>query len=541
MPEAHKDIQTVRAKPVTRPVPSAVLITIVLATMIRIALVFQGQYLFPDENRYDRALDFWQAVSQFEPAKAMTVIYKAKGRPGAIVAYLPPALMQWSAHRLFGLAPIQTSWIPGLFTVVLAGVNTLLLWKLSLKLFGSTTGSTLCAILYGLFAPGLYYVQFLLPYIAAQTYLLACLSVLPKREEAKPGTRRLLLSGVLFGCGFATYPGLYDQAVVVAVVALVLWWRFSPRELVRMLWVPVGVGAAVVLWELASRLGWGPHYFQSLNDLQKTIVQGDFSEVWRLPADFLWTADPLLSVILLIGLLAALKQTCFALRANRVLAFLFTAVLGWYGFRLLLAALGREVLYGRLVYQVLPSLCLIAGMGLSHILKRWADQPRKLAGASLILSFWAVWNVWPFFQTSVPDWFEWRSLHANSDYRVIAYVTSIEGTGMMADDFKELDKRLLQLLEARPQAATPIILANTQAIYPVSGFSEPADLRIIEQARHPLNIRALQFEAWNPRERTILRSNPLRIMLLEPPSSSELQSWLERWGGYKKLEVETQQ
>ncbi len=53
-----------------RSVPAAVLITIVLATILRILLVFQRQYVFPDEDRYDRALDFWQAVAEGEPARA---------------------------------------------------------------------------------------------------------------------------------------------------------------------------------------------------------------------------------------------------------------------------------------------------------------------------------------------------------------------------------------------------------------------------------------------------------------------------------------
>ena len=226
-------------------IPFAILVTVGVATLIRIALVFGGQYTFPDEDRYDRALDFWQAVAEGEPVRGVTMVYKARGRPGAIVTYLPAALVQWVANRLLGSEPIQTSWIPALFTALLAGANTLLLWWVGVKLFGRGMAASLGAILYGLFAPGLYYVQFLLPYIAAQTYLLACLSILPNAKDAKRPARRLLISGVLFGCGFATYPGLYDQAIIVAIVALGLWGRFAVRELARLLWVPVGVLEAI--------------------------------------------------------------------------------------------------------------------------------------------------------------------------------------------------------------------------------------------------------------------------------------------------------
>lgn len=537
MPETNQRTQTIAALSATPPPAVPIVLTVLLATVIRMTLVFQGQYFFPDEDRYERSLDFWEAVSEFEPAKAVTAVYKAKGRPGAVVTYLPAALIQWSANRLFDLQPIQTSWIPAAFTALLAGLNTILLWWLAIKLFGPGPASTIAAILYGLVAPGLYYVQFLLPYIAAQTYFLACLNVLPGRDESKRG-RRLLCSGVLFGCGLATYPGLYDQAVVVAIVAVALVGSFSIRRWARLLWVPVGVVAVLLIWELCSWLGWGPHYFESLKTLQSTIVQGAFGEAWRLPAEFLWTADPLLSVLLLAGLGVAIYRVCTAFRDHKACALLLLAVLLWYGFRLLLGALEREVLYGRLVFQILPTLCLIAGVGWAGVLRQLAQRRRVLVGASLALCCWAIWNVWPFLQVTVPDQFEWRALQDKPEYRIVAYVTSIAGTGMMDPNFEELDKRLARLNHTRPQADKPVVLANTHAIYPVSGFREPDDLRIIEQARHPLNIPALQFEAWSPQERAVLRSRELRVMLIEPPPASELRGWLQRWGGFKMQESE---
>ncbi len=535
MIETDLDSEQCRVTACIKSVPVSLRTAIVLATLIRIALVFQGQYVFPDEDRYDRALDFWAAVSELEPARAVTVIYKARGRPGAIVSYLPPALVQWGANRAFGTEPIQTSWIPALFTVLLAGVNTLLLWRLGVKLFGPGAASIFAAILYGFLSPGLYYVQFLLPYIAAQTYLLASVVILPGREEAKRVAGRLLVSGALFACGCATYPGLYDQAIVLAIVAVVLCGSFGTRKLLRLLWVPVGGAVTFVLWELVSRLGWGPHYFERLRALKVTIVQGDFGEVWRMPVEFLWAADPLLSVVVLVGLLAALARACFAFRESKTLAWLLAAILLWYGFRALLGVMEREVLYGRLVFQIVPMLCLVAGAGWLYVLRNWAEHSRRLAGVAVVAALWAGWNVRPFFQVSVPERFEWQLLHDNPDYDVVAYASSIQGTGMMSPEFDELDKRLAGLHDARRDASTPVVLANTRAIFPVRGFREPPGLDIIAEARHPLNIPALQYEAWNPGERAVLRAESLRVMLLEPPPEAELDAWLEQWGGYKKL------
>ena len=57
-----------------RAIPASVKIVVVVATVLRIFLAVDGQYLFPDEDRYDRCLDFWSAVWDWEPAKAATVV-----------------------------------------------------------------------------------------------------------------------------------------------------------------------------------------------------------------------------------------------------------------------------------------------------------------------------------------------------------------------------------------------------------------------------------------------------------------------------------
>jgi hypothetical protein len=245
-------------------------------------------------------------------------------------------------------------------------------------------------------------------------------------------------------------------------------------------------------------------------------------------------ADPLLSVVVLVGLLAATARVCFAFSESKTLVCLLAAILLWYGFRVLLGVLEREVLYGRLVFQIVPTVCLVAGAGWLAVLRNWARSSRRLVGFTVVAALWAGWNVGPFFQLSVPDRFEWQRLHANPDYDVVAYVSSIEGTGLMSRDFYELDKRLDLLRDARPDASVSVVLANTHPIFPADGFRQPLNLDIIAEANHPLNILALQYEAWSPAERAVLRAQPLRVMLLKPPPEADLQAWLEQWGGYKK-------
>lgn len=504
------------------------LIVILAGTAIRGGLLSRGQYLFPDEARYDRSLDFWDAFFELQPARAVTVLFKAKGRPGAVVTYLPVSLVQWSANRIFDLQRVQTSWLPALFTVALAALNTILFHRLSRRLFACEAMCVLGTILYGLCAPGLYYVQFLLPYIAAQTWLLAALLV-SARHRGRCGKRidiPLMLSGLLFGMAFATYPGIYDHALVLLAVAWLLLGRCTLRAAAQLLWIPLGTSLILIGFQLLSLLGWGPTYFESLRELSGLINQGDFAEVWKFPALFLWSADALLCILLAIGLVGAFHRL-FGLRHSLVgrvacssrlqpgfsfappashLAVLLAPLALWYAWHVVEGLRHSQVLYGRLVFQIMPVLCLIAGAGLAHLLGRSLATPLRWALCSLLMSVWAVINIWPFFRTVTPAKFEHQWQAANPDSTVVAYVTSIVGPRATA----------LEQGQPHTSPSIPIVFANTQPLYPVKGFHQPDDLHILHRGWHPLNIPALQFEGWNPHERSILRSHTLWMMALPP-------------------------
>lgn len=522
--------------------PGPVLAVILCATLIRFALAFQGQYLFPDESRYDRALDFWEATADLEPARAVTVLFKAKARPGAIVLYLPAAFVQWTVMKTSGATHIETSWIPSLFTALIALVCAVLFWHLSHRVTGSATASTVATLIYTLFAPSLYYSQFLLPYVAAQTLFIGSLLCLPGAHQREQGGRRFLLSGLLFGLTLATYPGYYDQSFVLAALGLAFWGTFLFRDLFKMVLAPLGAVAVMASFELLSWLGWGPTYVESLLALKNTLsTSGGFgahSEIWCYPALFLWNSDRVFSLLLWSGFTLAMVACLRSSQPARFPRYLLVGVAIWYASKLVGAATESQLLFGRLVYQILPSLCLLSGFGWIFLFEQAIQRRRVLAGASVVLCSWACWNISPFFLAAIPSRFQHEHADSNPDYWVSAYVTSAVGTSMMIESYQELDKRLIRMRESKPNATTPVVLANVPVMQPASGILKPEipSEQILAAGWHPYNIPAVLFDiSYGPQARTAIRGHELQVMLLKSPPQQVLPEWCKRWGGYKYI------
>ncbi len=512
----------------SRSLPLSVGAALVVAIGLRLAMAAQGHYFFPDEHRYDLCIRFWDGVADLQPAQAVTTLFKAKARPGFVCTYLPPALIQWLLLRGWHIDPLDSSWIPAGWTALLSVANGVGVWLLARRCGGSLQAAAWAALLYGLLAPGIYYVHFLVPYVCAQTYVLGALLAIPHPAATDPG-RRLLVSGALFGLAISSYPGCYDLVLPLGMLAGVgQRWRM-PVVLCRGRWLALGIAGVLGAWQLLSLAGWGPTYVASLQALARTITQGDAGETWRLPFEYLWAADRGMTLILGMGSAFAALRLMRGERPSTALAVCAAALPLWYIFHLVDAARTGTVLYGRLVFQILPLVCVVAGWGLAGSnagARRW---PGTIHVAALVLAVWACWNLQPFFGLVSPGRFARTCVSSGTG--IAAYVTSIGGTDMMRPDYPELDRRLHEAPVFPGHEGSAVVLANVATIFPATAFREPPDLQPICEAPHFLTVPALRFEGFDRHGRTVLGSRPLRMMVLPLPAAEQRQQWFDQWAG----------
>ena len=331
---------------------AAVLALIVaISFVLRLVLVLSGgQFYWGDEGRYVESREIADALEHGDVRYPFQRMGNGQHPLFALVGAVP-ALVEARTHN--------DTRIPGAFFAAFSSLNIGLL-ALIARRCGATHAEALVAG--GLLALNafFYYARHLLPYSVAMSFGLLALYV----GLGHGGRRPSVLCGIAAGCAFLTYTGYWTLggvALVMHVIAaesLTTALRraaFGALGLVAMLGVIV-VGSAVAGKNIAAAMAVFAH----------DIDQGEFSEGWRLPWEYLWHAEHLMAVLWLLGVgwaLARIRSGALP-RTARVGLLGFTFV--YLSLAVLSSATHTFVVYGRLARQVVPFLCLVTAAALYH-------------------------------------------------------------------------------------------------------------------------------------------------------------------------------
>jgi len=242
----------------------------------------------------------------------------------------------------------------------------------------------------------------------------------------------------------------------------------------------------------------GRNYWQTMVAFSGTVNQGLYTEGWNLPWEYLWHAEGVLGLGLLLVIAVA------ALRARRSGSdFNLPAKLGLlglgmsYGWLVLFSVgLGKFVVYARTVKPFVPFVCLAGGWALGRLL---AGRPRLVqAGAAAAVCTLAFLQFLPHFGRVFPAEAEVRILREFGNPK-----HSLSVTGSLYAP--------LALPVQRPDLA----LVNAQLLYPVRGYLGYPPGTTLLSLEHPLSYPPFQYESHNPRERALLREHDIRIRLIK--------------------------
>ncbi|MBX2861778.1 MAG: hypothetical protein KTR14_11140 [Vampirovibrio sp.] len=172
-----------------------------------------GQWFLPEESIF--ATNYWMWGLLF------------KGNWSLLSEVATQSASDWMAHLLMTPASLAQQLLQG-FThkettapetlapvIYLAGwfgLNSLLIYKISRRLFQLPTANLLAQLIYILWTPHLMFVRHLVVYLPAESFfLLSILLLLPKPDAENtvidPGSDRLIFAGGLFGLSVLSEPG----------------------------------------------------------------------------------------------------------------------------------------------------------------------------------------------------------------------------------------------------------------------------------------------------------------------------------------------
>ncbi len=470
-----------------------------LSCILRAVLVLRGgQLYFPDEQRYFRALQNVSVLGQGDPGGVLDLILGNPDHAGFALLATVPAAVQHGLDSISGLSQDSTLWISALILSLMSVACIGLTAAIARRAGAGETEALIAAILMAAATSMLYFSRHLMPYdLSLALGLLALWTAL----DARPSFAQSAGSGFLAGLGFFTYYGYWALPVMVGLIHI-FWTRSTIAERVKRA-VAFGCGFALLptLLTFASILKGATPFVLAMAQFAGTINQGDPAEGWRLPWEYLWDAEHGLFVVWVIGTLVVVW---LAIRRRGVTPARGALWLGaGVGIYLALAipstGLGKFVVYGRLVRQLVPFFCLATAFSLNYIAEHWELKRQWVWLGAIALVAQVAFNFrQPLLQRFPADVVTMVS--ATDGY--VGRALTIEGPGLVGYEC----------------CFTPrYFLINAQYIYPVRDHNKkrlPAG-RTIFQTEHPLQFLPYQYEGPNAYERALLRTADLRMRIVD--------------------------
>ena len=455
--------------------------------LVRLALILLGgQFCWPDEWRYYRGVELLSRLTHGEFAEPLRQNIAMGGHVGFVFTSMIPAALQGVLGAVTGLRADQTLWLPAAFFALFSAAIPALVHAIALRA-GATRREAATALLFTALSTALlHYSRHLLPYDLSMFLWLLALWIGMRPE---PPARISCACGLLGGAAFVIYNGHW-LAVGVCLAAHVLWRPGSVAAAVRRAAAAfAGLLAPLLLLVL---LGWlvGGSFLGSLREHSGALVGGRYEEGATVTWKYLWYNEgPLLAVWL--------AGAAMALRVPRARVWVGMAF-GIYAAHVLFSlGLEKFVVFGRLVRQMIPFLCLAAAAGWTRVLP---DRPRPPRGALAALVFIAVVNWAPIFAQRFPDDVQ-REAEAMVGRGNVQVMTTI--VGAPGRDEPDL------LRPAR------YVMVNTCLLNPVNGeIPRPAGRTLLE-AEHPQQKPWHWFDGMWPHERVVLRKPQHHMRLID--------------------------
>jgi hypothetical protein len=360
--------------PIERSVRAQLALLLVVSYALRVWLAIGGgQSFWPDEVRFGSSQT---AVYEIAHGQMRAAFSELLGHADHVLfrwAGLPAA----AAEYLFNIkAPAFAACYFGLFSV---GV-VFLVWAVARR-SGAGERESLWAALFAASANSLfYYSRHYLPYdVALFELLLGLWFALGPWSSGNS-----LLTGILAGLGFLTYNGYWLLAACVVSLHVFLGSGGRGRVWARAALAFTGMALPVALFVGLGMVVSGG-MLSSYRMFAGSVRQGDFGIGYRLIPEYLWSSERGLLAVWLVAFAYALASP--RPRGNGRLRWWTAGVVGIFAGLVLVSDIRPMfVVYGRLAREVVPFLCLGAGLGTARFLEsRKETQGRWSAGVFVLV------------------------------------------------------------------------------------------------------------------------------------------------------------
>ena len=238
-------------------------------------------------------------------------------------------------------------------------------------------------------------------------------------------------------------------------------------------------------------------YLSQMREFAENVNQGDFREGAVLPFLYLWHTEYAVALMWAAAALLALWYLRTDNSRSRFIPLCLGAALATYGLLALgSVGLGKFVVYGRSVRQMIPWLCFVSGYSLARAFHQAPRYRLALLAGCAALVIQAGFNMsHPFRQIFPAEVI--RTVY--SRYRDVAQDVSFQGPSPP---------------NQRGSASSAYVLVNAQLLYPLLAWKPVIPGDVLISVPHPYAYRPYQYEGLSPRERDLLQHGDYSMRLI---------------------------
>jgi putative flippase GtrA len=450
---------------------------------LRLIMAFGGgQAFWPDEARYESARRAAFALGHSQWKTALVELFGHADHVLFRLVSLPPAMVEYA---MGGTHLVLLSAYFSLFSV---GV-IFLVWAVARRAGASAREAMWAAFLAAASTSLLYYSRHFLPYDSAMFVLMVGLWLALGSYSAANSA----LVGCVVALGCLTYNGYWLMGASVLALHAAFGSGGAGRSVRRVAFSGIGflltVAAVVGLGQAVSG-----HLIAEYQAFSGSVKQGDFYVGYKVIAGYLWYAERGPLVVFMAALAYALGAAGKDHDFRRLKWWLSGIVIILGGLVLFSDVIPRFMVYGRLTRQVIPFVCLGAGMGISRFVGQRGSRERLYSGAVFLLVVGlAAFNFWVPLRQVFPDGFraEAKKVIAAHQGKDLGFYRILFAESLWAD---RLDIEL------------------------------PPHTELLRRA-NPLQFRPYQFEGFSVSQRDEINHHDVAMQLMTIPFERAGPGW----------------
>jgi hypothetical protein len=476
-----------------------------ISLVIRLILVLHGgEFYYPDEYRYLRSFALLDKLSHFNLRDVCDYVLGEIDHNGSIFTGLPAALVQNAFIAIRGLPPTQSSvfetvWLSGLFFAIPSVISITLVYAISRRAAATSAEALLAAFLMACSNAMFYYCRHLLPYDSSMALALVALWL---GLSEKPTTSASFSCGFIAGLAVMTYYGYWITGAVVIAIHVFYGVPTAVAALKRAVPAALGAISLPIALNVSSTLFGKAPFLSEMGKFAESVKQGDFREGDVLPILYLWDTEHALALTWAAATLLALWYFCKDNRRPSFVVFCIATILATYGLLVLgSVGIGKFVVYGRLVRQMIPWLCFTSAYGIARLFQQGSKYRNALVTGCIALVIQAGWNMsYPLRQVFPAD----VRRTVDAQYGSVNYDVSFNGP----------------VMDGSPNSVpSPYVLLNAQFLYRLLSWKAPISGEVLFSAPHPLAYRPYQYEGLDPRKRDLLQHGDYSMRLIRRRSN----------------------